>query len=69
MSNFNPNHLKPGDRLETKLGKAEFVRFKPNNLKGQTYQVRFLSSGKLHWFTLDQLRQANRDANREEVEV
>lgn len=63
---FNPNHLQPGDHLNTLAGRAVFLEFKEGNFRNQNYKVRLIATFKTLWYTDDQLRQANR---REEVEV
>lgn len=56
---MKPSKLQPGDELDTPQGRAVFLQFKGNNLKGQTYQVQLKISGKTHWYTAEQLKDAN----------
>ena len=64
MSKFNPNHLKPGDPVNTLAGPAEYVRHKENNFRNQNHQIKY-PNGSTRWYTALQLQQANR----EEVQV
>lgn len=38
--------------LETPLGPAQFVQYKPGNFRNQTVRVKLKASGRLHWFTM-----------------
>ena len=61
MPKFNPNHLKPGDKLNTLAGPAEFLEFKQGNFRNQNYKVKLLHNNETRWYTALQLQQANRE--------